>query len=195
VYVQVPGREATAAELEAVHEPELVREVERVCTRTNASQSAGQGEAPVGPAADFESMFGLSFLERSSSRIHDCPINDGTWAAARIAAGTAIDVAVAVFKGQATNGAAIIRPPGHHAESGLSMGFCLFNNAAVAARAAQAAGAGKVLIMDWDIHHGNGTQHIFYNDPTVMYMSTHRYDNGCFFPGASMRNTDACRST
>lgn len=71
---------------------------------------------------------------------------------------------------------AIIRPPGHHAESNMAMGFCFFNNAAVAARAAQKAGAEKVLIMDWDVHHGNGTQHIFEDDPSVLYMSIHRWD-------------------
>ncbi len=79
------------------------------------------------------------------------------------------------------NGAAIVRPPGHHAESGVAMGFCYFNNAGLAARAAQAAGARRVLILDWDVHHGNGTQHIFERDPSIMYMSIHRYD-GCAGP-------------
>jgi hypothetical protein len=68
------------------------------------------------------------------------------------------------------------RVPGHHAESGVAMGFCFFNNAAVAARSAQAAGAAKVIILDWDVHHGNGTQQIFEFDPSVMYMSIHRHD-------------------
>lgn len=65
---------------------------------------------------------------------------------------------------------------GHHAESNTAMGFCFFNNAAVAARAAQANGAHRVLILDWDVHHGNGTQHIFEEDPSVLYISLHRYD-------------------
>ena len=65
---------------------------------------------------------------------------------------------------------------GHHAESNTAMGFCFYNNAAVAARAAQQAGAEKVLILDWDVHHGNGTQHIFDRDPSVLYVSLHRYD-------------------
>ena len=84
-------------------------------------------------------------------------------------------------RGMVQNGAAIVRPPGHHAESGVAMGFCYFNNAGLAARAAQAAGARRVLILDWDVHHGNGTQHIFERDPSVMYMSIHRYD-GCAGP-------------
>ena len=74
------------------------------------------------------------------------------------------------------HGAAIVRPPGHHAESNMAMGFCFFNNAAIAARAAQQAGAKKVVILDWDIHHGNGTQHIFESDPNVLYMSIHRWE-------------------
>lgn len=82
----------------------------------------------------------------------------------------------AVVQGFAPAGAAIIRPPGHHAEGGLAMGFCYFNNAAVAARAAQRVGGPgtRVLILDWDVHHGNGTAAIFEDDPSVMYMSLHR---------------------
>jgi len=88
-------------------------------------------------------------------------------------------VAVAVVQGLAPAGAAIIRPPGHHAEGGLAMGFCYFNNAAVAARAAQrVGGAERVLILDWDVHHGNGTAAIFDEDPSVMYMSIHRWVRG-----------------
>jgi len=110
--------------------------------------------------------------------------NKFTAPAARLAAGACVDIAVAVATGAAPCGAAICRPPGHHAESGTAMGFCFFNNAAVAARAAQRAGAKKVMIMDWDIHHGNGTQHIFQEDDSVMYVSIHRYDGGSFFPGS-----------
>jgi histone deacetylase 6 len=79
-------------------------------------------------------------------------------------------------RGDVRAAAAIVRPPGHHAESNTAQGFCIFNNAAVAARAAQAQGAEKVLIMDWDVHHGNGTQKIFEDDPSVLYISVHRYE-------------------
>ncbi len=85
-------------------------------------------------------------------------------------------VAEAVARGEARQGVAVVRPPGHHAESNTAMGFCFFNNAAIAARAAQAAGAKKIIIFDWDVHHGNGTQHIFYDDKSVLYMSMHRHD-------------------
>ncbi|MCI23095.1 histone deacetylase 15-like, partial [Trifolium medium] len=80
---------------------------------------------------------------------------------ARLAAGLCADLASAIVSGRAKNGFALVRPPGHHAGVKDVMGFCLHNNAAVAALAAQAAGARKVLILDWDVHHGNGTQEIF----------------------------------
>jgi acetoin utilization deacetylase AcuC-like enzyme len=97
-----------------------------------------------------------------------------TFACAALAAGSAAAVATAVARGEAPGGAAIIRPPGHHAESNMAMGFCLINNAAVAARAAQKAGARRIIILDWDVHHGNGTQEIFEFDDSVLYMSLHR---------------------
>jgi len=77
-------------------------------------------------------------------------------------------------------GIAVVRPPGHHATRDHAMGFCLLNNVAVAAAAARAAGAAKVAIVDWDVHHGNGTQDIFWDDPSVLYMSVHQFP---YYPG------------
>ena len=103
-----------------------------------------------------------------------------SWDAALAAAGSAIDLTGAVLDGQFRRGLALIRPPGHHAEADRAMGFCLFNNVAVAAASARARGAARVAVVDWDVHHGNGTQNIFYADPSVMYLSVHQYP---FYPG------------
>ena len=100
---------------------------------------------------------------------------------ARLAAGAAIGAVDAVMTGNCDNGLAIVRPPGHHATVSRQMGFCLLNNIAIAARHAQARhSCGKVLIIDYDVHHGNGTQDIFYADPTVLFISTHQSP---FYPG------------
>ncbi|MFN2387553.1 MAG: histone deacetylase [Thermoanaerobaculia bacterium] len=99
---------------------------------------------------------------------------------ARLAAGGLVDLTAAVVRGEADNGIAFIRPPGHHAEADKAMGFCLYNNVAVAARAAQKIGARRVAIVDWDVHHGNGTQNSFYADGDVLYFSIHQFP---FYPG------------
>jgi len=100
---------------------------------------------------------------------------------ARLAAGGAVDLARAVARGDARCGFAAVRPPGHHAESDRAMGFCLFNNVAIAARALQREeGLARILIFDWDVHHGNGTQHSFEEDPSILYVSTHQFPH---YPG------------
>jgi len=100
---------------------------------------------------------------------------------ARLAAGASIDLALRVARGELANGFAAVRPPGHHAEARHAMGFCLFNNVALAARALRAeAGVERVLILDWDVHHGNGTQHSFEQDPNTLYVSTHQFP---YYPG------------
>ena len=105
----------------------------------------------------------------------------GSFRAATRAAGGAIAAAVAVLTGEAKRAFALVRPPGHHARPAQAMGFCLFDNVAVAAREAQAVhGVGRVAIVDLDVHHGNGTQEIFYEDRDVLYVSTHQYP---FYPG------------
>ena len=110
----------------------------------------------------------------------DTYISEQSIAAARVAAGGTVALAEAVWKGTLRNGLALPRPPGHHAEADRAMGFCLFNNIALAAAALRKAGAARVAIYDWDVHHGNGTQHMFEADPSVLYISTHQYP---FYPG------------
>ncbi|KAK6311754.1 hypothetical protein J4Q44_G00174180 [Coregonus suidteri] len=105
--------------------------------------------------------------------------------AVRMAVGCVIELAFKVAAGELKNGFAVVRPPGHHAEESTAMGFCFFNSVAITAKLLkQKLGVGKILIVDWDIHHGNGTQQAFYNDPNVLYISMHRYDDGNFFPGS-----------
>ncbi|KAM9486358.1 histone deacetylase 4 isoform 1-T1 [Clarias gariepinus] len=105
--------------------------------------------------------------------------------AARLAVGSVVELVFKVASGELKNGFAVVRPPGHHAEESTPMGFCYFNSVAIAAKLLQQRlNVSKILIVDWDVHHGNGTQQAFYSDPNVLYLSLHRYDDGNFFPGS-----------
>ena len=147
----LPARCADDAEILRVHEPALLAHV-----------AAAAARAPTRLDPD-------TFVSPRSLEV------------ARLAAGAAIDLAAAVATGAAGVGLAAVRPPGHHAESDRAMGFCLLNNVAIAARALQAVhGVDKLLILDWDVHHGNGTQHAFEADPSVLYFSLHQYP---YYPG------------
>ncbi|MDH5404933.1 MAG: histone deacetylase [Candidatus Aminicenantes bacterium] len=111
----------------------------------------------------------------------DTLVSKLSFAVARLAVGGVLKAVDAVMEGTLDNAFAAIRPPGHHAERDHAMGFCLFNNVAIAARYLQQNwNLKRVLIVDWDVHHGNGTQHIFEEDPTVLYFSTHQYP---YYPG------------
>uniref|UniRef100_A0AAG5DL14 Protein deacetylase HDAC6 n=1 Tax=Anopheles atroparvus TaxID=41427 RepID=A0AAG5DL14_ANOAO len=163
------GRPATTEELCLVHDAKHVDMIAQVCGSSTMKQEADQ----------FNSVY---FHERTET-------------SARMAAGSVLQVVDEVLNGRARSGLCIVRPPGHHAEADAPHGFCIFNNIAVAARAAiEHHGLKRVLIVDWDVHHGNGTQHIFENDPRVLYLSVHRYDNGSFFPKSSDANFDAVGS-
>jgi acetoin utilization deacetylase AcuC-like enzyme len=143
-------REATIDELTAVHPVTHVRAIE-----TAARMAPGHLDA-------------------------DTYVSTASYEVARLAAGSAVDAARAVATGRCDAAFAALRPPGHHAEAHRAMGFCLFNNVAVAARALRQDGLERILILDWDVHHGNGTQHSFESDPNVLFFSTHQFP---FYPG------------
>jgi acetoin utilization deacetylase AcuC-like enzyme len=145
---RLESRSTSRAELELVHEPAMIERIEKACAQRRF--------ATVGP----EARVGLD-----------------SWEPALLAAGNVLAVTDAVLDGGADNGFAIVRPPGHHATASEPMGFCLFNNVALAARHAQRrAGIDRVAIVDWDVHHGNGTETIFWSDPSVLYVSLHQDD-------------------
>lgn len=99
---------------------------------------------------------------------------------AELAAGGTVAMIDALLDGPVKRGVALVRPPGHHARPDHAMGFCLLNNVAIAAAHARARGLSRVAVIDWDVHHGNGTQDAFYEDPSVLYLSTHQFP---FYPG------------
>jgi acetoin utilization deacetylase AcuC-like enzyme len=123
----------------------------------------------------------LSQLAGDDGRLDpDTAMSPGSYDAALLAAGAGAMAVEEVLTGRASNAFALVRPPGHHAERGYAMGFCLFNNAAIAAEVALEHGAGKVLILDWDVHHGNGTQSAFWDRRDVLYLSSHQWP---YYPG------------
>ncbi len=148
---QIPGIEqvsvtpATIAQVARVHHPRMIQQLEAVC--------------PQGPG----------IIDHAPTYVTPTSFTD-----ALHAAGAALCAARAVLDGNAHNAFAIPRPPGHHAEPGRAMGFCLFNNAAIAAQEALASGLERVAVIDFDVHHGNGTQAAFLNDPRCGYLSTHQ---------------------
>ncbi|KAF5730197.1 histone deacetylase 5 [Tripterygium wilfordii] len=121
-----------------------------------------------------------------ASKLNSIYFNEGSSESAFLAAGSVVEVAEKVAKGELDSAFAIVRPPGHHAEHTEAMGFCLFNNVAVAAsfllNERPELGIKKILIVDWDVHHGNGTQKMFWRDPRVLFFSVHRHEFGNFYP-------------
>ncbi|RNI00940.1 class II histone deacetylase [Micromonospora aurantiaca] len=149
----IEPRRATVAELLRVHTEAYVQHI-KTQSDLHGGGDAGDGYSPVG---------------------------HGSYDIARLAAGGLIELVTAAAHGDITNGYALVRPPGHHATADAGMGFCLFNSIAVAARHAQAElGLARIAVVDWDAHHGNGTQAIFYDDPSVLTISLHQAN--CFPP-------------
>jgi acetoin utilization deacetylase AcuC-like enzyme len=162
--VQLAPRAATIEELAAVHEREYIQEVE------TASYQAEQEEARSGRQTLFFAT--------------DTYVSAKSYEAALKAAGAPLVAIDAVMKGEVDNAYCLVRPPGHHAVAESAMGFCLFNNVAVAARyALDHYNLERVMIIDYDVHHGNGTQEMFYDDPRVLYFSVHQAP---FYPGTGL---------
>ncbi len=118
----------------------------------------------------------------------DTYLRPGSMRAGRTGAGAVVEGVYRVLRGDAQHAFAVVRPPGHHAEHAAAMGFCLINNVAVGVFAAREQGVHRVAVIDFDVHHGNGTQNTFYEDPDVLYCSTHQFgvwhEYGVFFPGS-----------
>lgn len=147
----IPVRQATKEELSTNHDSRYVEEIASTAGRSN------------------------TFLDPDTSACAH------SWEAASKAVGGILNLVDAVIEGRVRNGFALVRPPGHHAEHHRAMGFCLFNNVALAARyAVNGHGMERVAIVDWDLHHGNGTQNSFYSDPKVLFFSTHQFPH---YPG------------
>ncbi|MCH7797691.1 MAG: histone deacetylase [Planctomycetes bacterium] len=170
--------------------PECPQRLEAVCDALRRQPVAGTRWATPHPARRslIERIHAPAYVDRldelrgtSATLDADTRVSPGSIAAARLAAGAAVDAVTAVISGRARRAFALVRPPGHHAEADRAMGFCLFNNIAIAAAHARAElGCRRVLIVDWDVHHGNGTQHAFFDRSDVLFFSTHRYP---FWPG------------
>ncbi|MBU1904553.1 MAG: histone deacetylase [Proteobacteria bacterium] len=156
LFQNVPARRALRDELLLVHSPGYVDMI---------MATEGKGHRSLDP---------------------DTAVSDGSCEAALLAAGGVCEAISRVVSGETDNVFALVRPPGHHAERSRAMGFCIFNNVAVGARYAQEfKGIKRILVVDWDLHHGNGTQHSFEEDPTILYFSTHQYP---YYPGSGAYN-------
>lgn len=167
--LKLPIREATREEILRVHSEDHLKFIESTQTMTKDE------------------------LLKETEKGDSVYFNNDSLLCAKLSCGGAIEACKAVVEGRVKNALAIVRPPGHHAEPDSPGGFCLFSNVAVAASAIlkqYPESVRRIVVLDWDIHHGNGTQKVFYNDPRVLYISLHRYEQGKFYPGTTEGGAD-----
>uniref|UniRef100_A0A1A7Z7A6 Histone deacetylase 10 n=2 Tax=Nothobranchiidae TaxID=405002 RepID=A0A1A7Z7A6_9TELE len=166
--VSIPVREATDAEILLVHSDEYLEAVKKTPYMT------------------------LEDLKEFTLQFGDVYFHPNIYHCAKLAAGSALQLVDSVMMERVRNGMALVRPPGHHSMHSAASGFCVFNNVAIAARYAQQKyGVKRVLIVDWDIHHGQGVQYCFEDDPSVLYFSWHRYEHQKFWPQLSESDYDS----
>jgi acetoin utilization deacetylase AcuC-like enzyme len=153
------------------------------CVRLTPVEASLEALGRVHPRQHLDYIAELSGLGWPVAETPDTQVSPGTYRVARLAAGAALQAVDAVLTGRVDNAFCVLRPPGHHAEADRAMGFCYFNNVAVAARHLVAVhGVRRVAVVDWDVHHPNGTQHAFEEDPAMLVFSIHQFSPG-FFPG------------
>ncbi|XP_034982529.2 polyamine deacetylase HDAC10 isoform X4 [Zootoca vivipara] len=163
--VSVPVREGTEEEVMLVHSSDYLETVKTTPKMTEEE------------------------LRKTSAGYDAVFFHPTTYRCAKLAVGGTLDMVDAVMSGKTQNGMALIRPPGHHSQRNAANGFCIFNNVAIAAKYAQRKyGLQRVLIVDWDVHHGQGIQYIFNEDPSVLYFSWHRYEHQQYWP--TLRESD-----
>ncbi|XP_064904990.1 polyamine deacetylase HDAC10 isoform X1 [Columba livia] len=166
--VHVPAREGSEEEILLVHSSEHLE-------MAKSTQTMNEKE-----------------LKRVSGNYDAFFFHPNTYRCARLAVGATLQLVDAVMTGKVCNGMALVRPPGHHSQKNAANGFCLFNNVAIAAEYAKLKyGLQRILIVDWDVHHGQGTQYIFEEDPSVLYFSWHRYEHQEFWPSLKESDYDA----
>ncbi len=179
-HVEPQGHPERADRLTAI---EAAIERSGLKTIPSPARLATRAELELAHAATYLDALEAELKKGSGYLDPDTFYSEGTWTAALLAAGGTVDLLRKIDSGELDNGMAVVRPPGHHATHDRSMGFCLINNAAVAAADARSRGK-RVAIVDWDVHHGNGTEDIFAEDPDVLYVSTHEWPQ---YPGTGPR--------
>jgi histone deacetylase 6 len=179
---RIDAREATMAECCKVHTKDHYEFIKR--TQCMKPASSDKDEIPLltqRPDLSNEILIEMSDETRADSIYY----NQLSYFSSKLSAGGAIETCKAVMNGTVKNAIAVIRPPGHHAEVAKPMGFCMFNNVCIASRICQESfgeRCRKILIVDWDVHHGNGCQNAFYDDPNILYISVHVHMDGMFYP-------------